>query len=355
MYTLNDKINRFEPYKPDTAKYDIKADANESFISVPAALRMKLARVALDLDYNIYPDCLAEKTCKDFAAYHNIPEAYITAGNGSDELISVITSAFLKKGDKILTFKPDFSMYAFYGSIYENDCISLEKDESFNIDVDKAIAFAKEQNVNMVIFSNPCNPTGQGMSHDKVEKIISSLENTLVVVDEAYMEFYCESVLDLVKKYDNLIVLKTCSKAFGLAALRLGFAVAGEKLTDVLRNVKSPYNVNSVTQAFGAVILENRKYIDKAISDMISSRDMLYKELVRLAEAFSENMYVYPTNTNFVLVKTDKAAKIHETLCASGISIRHIFKDHLRISACSIENNKKIISAIEKVMAEKEN
>lgn len=355
MYTLNDKINSFEPYKPDTAKYDIKADANESFITLPASLRMKLARAAMDLDYNIYPDCLATETCRAFAAYHNIPEAYITAGNGSDELISVITSAFLKKGDTILTFKPDFSMYAFYGSIYENSCIALEKDENFKIDVDHAINFAKEHNVNMLIFSNPCNPTGQGMERADVEKIISSLEHTLVVVDEAYMEFYCESVLDLVGRYDNLIVLKTCSKAFGLAALRLGFAVAGEKLTNVLRNVKSPYNVNSVTQAFGKIVLENRKYIDNAINDMLASRNMLYKELKKLSEQFEDEIYVYPTNTNFILVRTDLAEKIHKRLCLEGISIRHIFKNHLRISASSADNNKKIISAIAKVIAEKEN
>ena len=177
--------------------------------------------------------------------YYGVSADYVTAGNGSDELISVIVGTFLSKGDKLLTVMPDFSMYGFYADLAGVTVITQEKNEDLNIGSGCALyQDSQAGKADCIMFSNPCNPTGQGLSREEVRRLVTSVD-CLVVLDEAYMDFYTESLMGEAEQYDNLIILRTCSKALGLAAVRLGFAVANQTLTAVIRAAKSPYNVNS--------------------------------------------------------------------------------------------------------------
>ena len=137
--------------------------------------------------------------------------------------------------------------------IYENPVLQIPKGEDFRIDPQAVIDEVKRQDVKMLIFSNPCNPTSVGLAAEDVRKIVRGVD-ALVVLDEAYMDFWDQSLLSEVSDYDNLIILKTCSKAIGMAALRVGFAVANEVITKALKAVKSPYNVNSISQAIARCV-----------------------------------------------------------------------------------------------------
>ena len=236
-FELNEKLKNMTPYEPVSGNFAVRLDANESFVSQSEAIRAELAETLRELPLNRYPDPMAAEVCAKFAAYYGLNPAHVTAGNGSDELISVITGAFLSQGDKLLTVLPDFSMYGFYADLAGAEVVSLKKGEALTIDVDALIETARREQISCVMFSNPCNPTGQGLPREEVRRIVTSLD-CLVVLDEAYMDFYTESLLDEAEAYDNLIILRTCSKALGLAAFRLGFAVATERLTKVLRAVQ---------------------------------------------------------------------------------------------------------------------
>ena len=349
MFQLNDKVKNLTPYEPISGTYEIRLDANESFLTVPENIENEMVEALKNSALNRYPDPNATKLVKGFADYFDVDPDCVTAGNGSDEIISVIMNAFLQKGDKILTLEPDFSMYRFYAEIAECESVKYQKNENLDVNIDDVIDMAKRENVRIVIFSNPCNPTSRIIKADEIRKLINNTD-ALVVLDEAYMDFAGdESLMAEFNNYDNLIILKTCSKALGCAALRLGFAVANKTLTNVIRAVKSPYNVNSVSQALGEVLFSHPDYIDNCIETVVNSKKELYAELLEIESDKIEK--IYETHTNFVFMKVKNAKEIFEKMKENSIIIRNM-GDYLRITAGSKEENRKMLETFKKVLEE---
>lgn len=346
-YQLSEKLKNMVPYEPISGDYAIRLDANESFLPVDEEIKAEFTQKLSEIPFNRYPDPLAAEVCRKFADYYGINADFVTAGNGSDELISVIIGAFLSEGDKLLTVMPDFSMYGFYADLTGVTVLTQEKDENLNIDVDAVIQTVQREKVNCVMFSNPCNPTGQGLTREQVRRLITSVD-CLVVLDEAYMDFYTESLMGEVEQYDNLIILRTCSKALGLAAVRLGFAVANPTLTAVIRSAKSPYNVNSVTQAYGSVVLSHKDKEREALQEILASREELYTALVALQEKYQCFDRIYPTVTNFVLVETSHAKEWFDALKERSIVVR-LMGSRLRITAGSSDENRAVLHALEEL------
>ena len=194
-FALNDKIKALTPYDPICGEYPIRLDANESYIPFPDEIQAEMGKALAETALNRYPDPYAEKVCSLFAAFYGISPALVTAGDGSDELISIIMSAFLQKGDKVLTLAPDFSMYRFYTGIVECPCVTMEKNADFIIDPQQVIDTARREGARLIVFSNPCNPTSVGLSADEVRRILRGTD-ALVVLDEAYMDFWDQSLLN---------------------------------------------------------------------------------------------------------------------------------------------------------------
>ncbi len=330
MYQLNDKIKNLIPYEPISGDYKIRLDANECPDNLPEDIRARFYERLNEISFNRYPDPLAAKLVNSFAEYYGVAPENVTAGNGSDELIFLIESAFMEKGDKMLVVSPDFSMYHFYSSVCEVECESFLKDEELNIDVDAMIEKINSGNIKLVLFSNPCNPTGKGIKHEEAARLVSSV-GALVILDEAYMDFWTESLLDEIGKYDNLIILRTASKLFGSAALRLGFAVANPVITRAMRAVKSPYNVNSVSQAFGEIIYTQKDYLEKRQKTIVRNKEILYNGLMELTSGRSD-VIVYESVANFVFVKTGCSREIWEYLKSKSIVVR-LMGEYLRITA----------------------
>lgn len=348
MYSLNEKIRDLEPYAPVEGSYRIRLDANESCWIPSEKIRQKLLQACGKVVWNRYPDASCRELCRAFGDFYGVDPSLVTPGNGSDELISILCNAFLMPGETLMTAEPDFSMYRFYASVSGVRTVSWEKGEALQIDVEQWIQKIQKEQARMVLFSNPCNPTGQGLSRDQVRRLIRSVD-ALVVLDEAYMDFWDQSLLQEVSEYDNLVILRTCSKALGMASLRLGFAVANLQLTRALWAVKSPYNINSFTQAMGSVILREKEWYLEALNGIVNSRNWLLRELCSLEKSCSGAFRCRPTCTNFVLIETAESRRIFEALLGKGIAVR-LMGNFLRVTAGLPEENKEFLQAFQDVL-----
>lgn len=346
-YELNDKLKGLTPYDALAGNYKIRLDANESFIDPGKLFKDEILAAVADIELNRYPDSMAKELCENFARYYGIDPNSVVAGNGSDELITVIMGAFLKPGDKLLTLTPEFSMYKFYGEIYDKEGIVIEKNWDLNFTAEKILDEINRVKPEAVILSNPCSPTSLVLNREDIIKMIEG-SDSLMIIDEAYMDFSHHSIMDVVEQYDNLIVLKTCSKALGCAAIRLGFAISCQKIIKALHCVRSPYNVNAVTQAIGCVIFSKPDYIKNSIKEIIKSRDYLYQNLLSLEENKGVKRIMKP-DANFIFIELEDAQMVYEELRKESIIVRRL-GDYLRITAGTKEENDSLVAAISKIL-----
>ncbi len=288
-----------------------------------------------DGNFNRYPDPLASGVCSLMGTYCGVPGKRVVAGNGSDELISIIMS-ILPRGAKVVVCEPDFEMYRVYATLFELHVFPCDRVTGLP-DVDALVKCG--QDADAVILSNPCNPTGQGLPRDKTMYLLDKLP-CLCVIDEAYMDFWDQSVLGNIDAYPHLLVLKTCSKNIGLAGIRLGFAITGKELAAVIRSVKSPYNVNALTQAVGEVVLRRPQWIRERTAQIMRAKEYLLSRL--------EGWDVTDTKTNFVLLKTNQAKEWHASLKGHGIATR-LRSDALRITAGLKAETDALMDALEDI------
>ena len=345
------KLADITPYTVDTASYEVRLDANESFISMPASMREKFAAETEKLAFNRYPDPNASELCTAFSAYYGIDRENVAAGNGSDEIISVLMNGFVDKGSSVISFSYDFSMYAFYARLAELRSVVCPKNRDLQIDFSKADEYIKNTGAKICIFSNPCNPTGRIEKKSDIAALAAKNPGTIFVVDEAYMDFAgelseSESFLRDNASYTNIVVLKTMSKAIGSAALRLGFIVADKKFCDMFKAVKSPYNVNRVSQAFGKVIMSDRALLDESIKLIREQTELLQSGLAARSIAPFPKMH-----TNFVFIETPSAKDIYEYLKERGVLIRY-FSSYgaLRITAGSQSENERLFALLDEYL-----
>ena len=189
--------------------------------------------------------------------------------------------------------------------------------------MDRTIQTCRQEGVKLLIFSNPGNPTSIVCPRQEVRRLIQGLPDTLVVLDEAYMDFSDQSLLPEFQDYDNLLLLRTCSKAFGMAGLRLGFAVGQKRLVDAIKGVKSPYNVNALSQKLGAAVLRHPQAMKEALAEILASREQLLQGVRALGEAFPGRFALLPCATNFATLRMADGEALYHYLGEQGISIRY--------------------------------
>jgi histidinol-phosphate aminotransferase len=336
---LPDKLTAFKPYPAMTGPVSVRADGNESCFALPRELQNAIADAVRSAELHRYPDPYAAEVCALAEAFWHAPKGSAVAGNGSDELISVALAALVPRGGKLLVCDPDFSMYRFYSSLYELETVGLQRRSGIP---DIGEVSEKAKTAGAVILSNPCNPTGQGIPKEEALRIVEAAPCP-VLLDEAYMDFWeggKQTLLPFIEDFENLIVLKTCSKNLALAGARLGFAFAGERLRSVLRSVKSPYNVSCLSQAAGAALLRRPEWIRENTRNIVTQKDKLFKMLQTLP-----GLKVTDTVANFVLVCLPDAEKAHKNLQDQGINVRYI-NGLLRVTAGTDKENERLIEVL---------
>lgn len=329
---LNPALEKLSPFSYCGTGYPTQLDANESCVPLSDEIKGEIADAVLkEINFNKYPDDLTVGLRAAYAKAFGVDAECVVPGNGSDELINMIVGRIVAPGGLVLGFEYDFGSYWSNAAIFGRRALKLPRLDDMTFTADMIIDGAKRHDADLVIFSNPNNPSGSQLCRDDVVRIIESLD-CLVAVDEAYMDFSDQSVLDLAGKHPNLIVLRTLSKAMGAAGARLGFAVTTPELAYAMRSVRDAYNISSIDQAVGRILLSHPEHREKTLAEIKRLMVIMNKRLCDIAARANQSMTVYPSVVNFMLIRLDDTAPVAEAMHKKGISLRVFNKNLMRIS-----------------------
>lgn len=334
-------------YPTGTANASILLNANENPYDLPQALKEQIAARMMKISFNRYPDGQGSALREALARYVGVAPTSIALGTGSDELLHLLAELFLNPGDKVAVHRPTFSMYDHYCTLRDAQIISPEVKENLLLKMEDYIDFIQREQPKLVFLCNPNNPTGQGFSLGEIEALLQAAQG-IVIVDEAYFEFSGVTAVGLLEQYENLVVLRTLSKAFGAAAIRLGYAVAREAVVEKIDTIRSPYNLSALTQVAGLVILENIEKLQQGVDQIKKERDRLVSALNALP-----GVEVYPTQSNFIFLRARRWRLMEQVLLEAGILVRR-FSDPLlagclRISVGAPEENRLVMAQLQEV------
>ncbi len=341
-------VLEFEPYLPNEHEGYIKLDANESPFNLGVEVRERVMERIGKLKFMQYPDSNSDVLREKISGYVNVPSDNIVVGNGSDEMIHVLLNTFVEKDDVVISHNPTFSMYGINTGVLGGKYMEIPKADDFRIKVDELIEKANENKAKIVFLCNPNNPTGVATPKEDIIRLIEETDS-IIVVDEAYIEFGGESVAEEVLNYDRLIVLRTFSKAFGAAAMRTGYLLSSVEIARKITAVKAPYNLNCVSQIVAEELLSDMQTISDNIKIINSEKNRVFRELQNI-----ENVKPYESVTNFILFEVPDGEKVFEELKKRGILVRLFrggaLENHLRVSMGSIMENQKFIDSLKEIL-----
>ncbi len=327
-------------------KKGIILNANESFYPMEESMLQKVSVALREISFERYPENSSRLLCEAYAKYCEVKPSQIMAGNGSDELLGLIISLYIKKDKALLTLSPDFSMYDYYVSMNDGEMMRYPWGIEDDFNIDQFIAMAKQEQVSIILFSNPNNPTGRIISESNLLKLVQQVQDKIIVIDEAYFEFYGSSMVKYVEKYPNLYVTRTLSKAFGLAGIRCGFLITSEENMKHLTMYKVPYNVSSVTQCIATLVLQDEDNNKRKINSIIMHRDAMYNEYTKLN---TKRIKLYPSSANYFYGKSCIKEKLLSALEEKQVHIRNYVDGYFRISVGNQQQNKLIINLIKEL------
>ncbi len=297
--------------------------------------------------YRRYPDPYQIELKSRIGEIKDIGIEHIFLGNGSDEPIDLLIRAFCNPGtDKIIITPPTYGMYEVSANINNVEIVKVGLSEDFVLDPQRVLE-ANDPNVKIIFLCSPNNPTGNSIDIKDIIEIVSKAQR-LVVLDEAYIDFSSrDSLIHELKNFKNLIILQTFSKAWGLAALRLGMAFANPEIIGILNMIKPPYNINGATQELALNAIKNKEKMLGMVKDMLEQRKVLLLELFKISAVKK----VYPSDANFFLVKINNAHEVYLKLIDSKVIVRdrsnvELCGDCLRITVGTKEENLKLIESL---------
>lgn len=329
------------PYDAPCYSGVIKLDANENPYGFPPEVLAEIFRKVSPQDFSRYPDAAAVELRNSLSDYISVRPENIMVGNGSDELILNLMLTFAP-GAKFAVAVPTFSMYGVHGRIASSNMVEVPRLDDFRIDVSGLISAASKPDVKIVVITSPNSPTGNATDPGEIEKVLKKA-NAIVVVDEAYSEFGGESCVPLLDRYENLVILRTFSKAFGMAGLRVGYLLADLAVINELLKVKQPYNLNVFSQCAAGLVMRNLPLFKERIKKILQEREKLYGELAGIP-----GVKAFPTQANFIMFQTELPAdKIYHGLLGQGVLIRNVegplLPRCLRVSVGTAEENRTFI------------
>ncbi len=347
---LIEKYRKLEPYTPGEQPKNtalIKLNTNESpYPPGPATIAAVNEAEAANLRLYSDPECRALKEA--LAGLYKVRPTNLFVVNGSDDILNFAFMAFAGEGGRVYFPELSYGFYQVFADLYRTDSVRVPLKEDLSID---AVDYVCRDG--MIVIANPNAPTGTYLCPAKIEEIVRTNRDQVVLVDEAYIDFGGESAADLIYKYDNLLVVQTFSKSRSMAGARLGFAMAQEGLISDLERLKfstNPYNVNRLTSAAGVAAVRENDYYMENCRRIMETRDYTVKRLQQMG--FS----VIPSKANFIFVKCDKidGEVLYQKLRQRGILVRHFdreeIKQYNRITIGSPEEMEKLLGAIEEIL-----
>ncbi|PSR52985.1 histidinol-phosphate transaminase [Adhaeribacter arboris] len=334
-------IRGMKPYSSARDEFEGEAsifiDANEN----------NLGSMAANQQYNRYPDPHQKALKAAIAQVKAVRPEQIFLGNGSDEAIDLLIRLVCQPGhDQILAFSPTYGMYEVSANLNDVELKLVRLDENFQLQLNKLQGQIHSE-IKIIFICSPNNPSGNLINRSSIEYILKSFSG-LVVIDEAYIDFSAEeSWTTQLSNYPNLVVLQTFSKAWGMAALRLGMAFASEEIISFLNKIKPPYNINEATQQIALSALQNTSRLPLMVNEIKANRDFLADALTHLPVI----KRVYPSEANFILVEVSDANAIYSYLLNNGIVVRNRTNQPgctncLRVSVGTKDENERLLTCL---------
>lgn len=325
--------------------WKIKVNANECNMNLPPLVEERVMARLSHIAFNRYPneeeDLLKENIAKCFA----LNKKNVLIGGGSSEIIEKLFYAFGGEGKKIVYPTPSFSMYRIYAYAAEAVGVPAPLNEEYTFDANKFIETVNGEKANLAVLCNPNNPTGGAVDIDIIEKIAQNIDCPFLV-DEAYMEFYGKSATTLLKKYPKLLIARTFSKAYGLAAARVGYLLGDEKIISEVKKAYMPYSMNVLSLVTADVVYQMKSEYEPRIAMMIAERKRIAAELSKI-----DGVKVYPSETNFLLIRVGEGDALNDALVRHNIGVRSFgnaknLENCLRISVGLREENDEVLNTI---------
>ena len=350
---LRENIQQLTPYQVIPETPAVKLDANENNW-LAGWFQDELAKKIKEIPLHQYPDTDCRELRKKLAELNEVEHQQVLTGVGSDQIISWIIQAFVEPGDGVVTMNPTFGMYAIDTLMADGALLEVSLDQNFQFQPESFLTMIHEEGPKVVFITNPNNPTGGIIPRHVLEKVLLAIPaETVVVLDEAYYEFYGETLADQIMAYPNLIVLRTLSKAYGLAGVRVGYALASDEMIDAISCVKPPYHMSSLDQAAALACLEMIPKVKEELVNVIRWRENMKNFLIQLKNNGRDSqLEVFPSAANFLLIRTPHAEKLNHWLKEHRISVRGygtegILANCLRITIGTAEENVMLQETIE--------
>lgn len=291
-------------------------------------------------DVHRYPDPHQQELKNIVSRLHNITTDRILFGNGSDEVLDLLVRTFIEPNtDKTICLPPTFGMYKVLSNLHGAELVEIPLDSNWQPDVQVILKAANEK-TKLLFLCSPNNPTGQSLDANRVVQLLEKFPG-LVVVDEAYIDFAEHpGFVPLLEKYANLVIIQTFSKAYGLAGMRLGLCMAHPEVIGYLKRIKLPYNVGELSQRRAAKVLLNQENIKAEVEQIRIERQRLHDELTQISFVLS----VFPSDSNFLLLRVDDAAKRYQQMVERGLVVRNTsgylnLENTLRITVGTVDEN----------------
>ncbi len=355
-------IGLLEPYDPGFFQGDIikkygipkeqiiNLSSNENPNFFPRELMEKLAKDLLNV--NRYPNPSYNDLKEAISEYVNLPIECIAVGNGSSDLIELACKILLNPLDKVVMPVPTYTLYILESMIWEAGITYVETEKSgFIIKAENMKPYLND--AKLVFLGSPNNPTGQSIGKKELERMLDA-DKVTFIVDEAYSEFSDKTTVDLIKKYDNLIVMRSLSKYFCLAGLRIGYSLSNPAIAESLEKVRLPFTINRIASTAAILALRNIKHFQRMAKELLSDRDELKAELKKIG------LTPFHSDANFLMVKLPEGMdsnKFSEMLAMQGVIVRSLKKllglsngEYIRITIGSEKENKKFIETCKKLL-----
>ena len=340
------------PYDPKYLAASAYLSANENPNDMPEEIRREVDKKIRSLTFNRYPDPLANELRDLIAEGNGLERENILVGNGGDELLFNLALAWGGPGRVFLDLPPTFSVYENNARLTGTATEVIPRRADYSIDEEAVLKRLSMNDIDCIIIASPNNPTGQLADDSFLVKVLEA-SDALVVIDEAYFEFSRRTMRPYLEQHKNLVILRTFSKAFSLAGVRMGYVLAHPEVITELIKVRQPYSVDSVSQEIAKVVYQNRAQFEERIRELIEQREWLIKELRKTPE-----VNVYPSDSNYILFKIEDAQPIWEALYNEGILIRDLsnvryLEDCLRVTIGTEEENRLFLSTLKQCLEQR--
>ncbi|TLU51694.1 MAG: histidinol-phosphate transaminase [Chlorobium sp.] len=344
---LNPALQNIATYRVEGGQQaEIKLNQNESPFDVPMWLKEEIISEFVKEPWNRYPDILPYKGMKAYAEFLGVLPDSVMMSNGSNEMLYTIFLACLGPGRTVLIPTPSFSLYEKIALLLQSRIVTVPMLPGLEFDTDAILRVARDEHVDFIVLSTPNNPTSKSLSFDEI-RLITESSDAIVLVDEAYIEFSRQrSILELINRQPNLIVLRTMSKALALAGIRIGFAIANPLLMAELAKPKIPFASGRLAEITLTHVLANYSLVNDAVSYILHERDHIYNELLSIS-----GVEPFLSDTNFLIIRINDAGSVFKSLQSEGILVRNVsgyplMENCLRFNVGLVDENKRLIEII---------